>query len=85
MHPDMNHAHHVHRLAEEAGGSEPAGEVRWVNVEAAARSLGLATQVLLDAIAARSLPAVTSHPRRPGAWMVRTVDLAVWARDRHDA
>ena len=55
---------------------------RWVNIETAAEWIGLPVQTLQDAITERRLPAVNSHPLRPGRWMVRLGDLEGWARRR---
>ena len=50
----------------------------WLDVPAAARYATVRPDEVLKAIARRDLPAVTTHPDRPGAWMMRREDVEAW-------
>lgn len=82
----MNHAHDVRLLAVTAAESSDASVVspavaltRWLDVAEAAEWVGVPAERVRRAIARRRLPAVSSHPARPGHWMVRLDDLEAWA------
>lgn len=51
----------------------------WVDLETAARQVGRSLREVRAAVEDRSLSAVTTHPARPGTWMVRVTDLERWA------
>ena len=50
----------------------------WMDVPDAAQYAGVARDDVQAAINTRQVPAITSHPRRPGVWMVRLSDLDAW-------
>jgi len=50
----------------------------WMDVPTAAQYAGVTRDDLQAAINTRQVPAITSHPRRPGVWMVRLADLDAW-------
>jgi hypothetical protein len=54
----------------------------WVDLHLGADYAGLAVDVLVQAITARQVRAVTSHPDRPGDWMVPLADVDEWCRRR---
>jgi hypothetical protein len=54
----------------------------WVDLELAAEYAGLAVTVLVQAVTARELRASTSHPDRPGDWMVPLVEVDEWWQRR---
>jgi hypothetical protein len=68
--------------AVEAAAGAADSLTRWVNIDTAAEWIGLPVETVHDAIAERELPAVNSHPLRPGRWMVRLGDLQHWAGRR---
>ena len=47
----------------------------WVDLHLAAVYAGVAVDVLVQAVTARQVRASTSHPDRPGDWMVPLVDV----------
>ena len=47
----------------------------WVDLHLAAVYAGVAVDVLVQAVTARQVRATTSHPDRPGDWMVPLVDV----------
>ena len=47
----------------------------WVDLQLAAVYAGVAVDVLVQAVTAREVRATTSHPDRPGDWMVPLVDV----------
>jgi hypothetical protein len=57
----------------------------WVDLALAADYAGVAVEVLVQAITARQVRASTSHPERPGDWMVPLVDLDQCWPDRQSA
>jgi hypothetical protein len=50
----------------------------WVDLSLAAEYAGVPVGVLIHAITARQLRASTSHPDRPGDWMVSLADVDQW-------
>jgi hypothetical protein len=54
----------------------------WVDLELAADYAGLPVAVLVRAVTARELRASTSHPDRPGDWMVPIVEVDQWWHSR---
>jgi len=47
----------------------------WVDLHLAAVYAGVTVDVLVQAVTARQVRATTSHPDRPGDWMVPLVDV----------
>jgi hypothetical protein len=56
----------------------------WLDLEAAAHQVGRTLTEVRAAVDDRSLAAVTTHPARPGTWMVCVADVERWARHRSD-
>ena len=54
----------------------------WVDLELAAEYAALPVDVLVQAVTAREVRAVTSHPDRPGDWMVPLADVDQWWQRR---
>jgi hypothetical protein len=54
----------------------------WVDLQLAAEYAGVAVDVLVQAITARQVRASTSHPDRPGDWMLPLADVDQWWRRR---
>ena len=54
----------------------------WVDLHLAAEYAGVAGDVLLQAVTTRGMRAITSHPDRPGDWMVQLADVDLWLRRR---
>jgi hypothetical protein len=52
----------------------------WVDLQLAAEYAGRPVDVLVQAITARDVRAITSHPDRPGDWMVPLADVDLWCR-----
>lgn len=50
----------------------------WVDLQLAAVYADVAVDVLVQAVTARQVRAITSHPDRPGDWMVPLVDVDQW-------
>ena len=50
----------------------------WVDLTLAADFAQLPVDVLVQAVTDRELRSVTSHPDRPGDWMVRLADVEQW-------
>lgn len=54
----------------------------WVDLRVAADYAGVPADVLVAAVTAREVRAITSHPDRPGDWMVPLADVDQWWRRR---
>lgn len=54
----------------------------WVDLRVAADYSGVPVDVLVAAVTAREVRAITSHPDRPGDWMVPLADVDQWWRRR---
>jgi hypothetical protein len=54
----------------------------WVDLTVAAEYAGVRVGTVVDAITDREIRAVTSHPDRPGDWMVPLADIDQWWRRR---
>jgi hypothetical protein len=54
----------------------------WVDLRVAAEYAGVPVDVLVGAVTAREVRAITSHPDRPGDWMVPLADVDQWWRRR---
>ena len=55
----------------------------WVDLQLAADYAGVALDVLVQAITAREVRAITSHPDRQGDWMVPLADVDHrWRREQ---
>jgi hypothetical protein len=50
----------------------------WVDLQLAAQYADVAVDVLVQAITARQVRAITSHADRPGDWMVPLADVDQW-------
>lgn len=50
----------------------------WVDLRLAAVYAGVEIVVLVQAVTAREVRAITSHPDRPGDWMVALSDVDRW-------
>lgn len=50
----------------------------WVNLALPAEYAGVAVNELVQAITARQVRASTSHPDRPGDWVVPLADVDQW-------
>jgi hypothetical protein len=50
----------------------------WVDLHLAAEYSGVAVDVLVQAVTAREVRSITSHPARPGDWMVPLADVDKW-------
>jgi hypothetical protein len=57
----------------------------WVDLPLAADYAGVSVDVLVQAITARQVRASTSHPERPGDWLVPLADLDRCWPDRQSA
>lgn len=51
----------------------------WMELRDAAEYAGLEYDDLVDAVTRRQVRASTTHPARPGHWMVRMSDVDHWA------
>jgi hypothetical protein len=54
----------------------------WVDMALAADYVGVPVDMLVVAIMARDVRASTSHPDRPGDWMVPLADVDQWWQRR---
>jgi hypothetical protein len=54
----------------------------WVDLPLAAEYAGLPVAVVVQAVTDRELQATTSHPDRPGDWMVPLVEIDQWWQRR---
>ena len=54
----------------------------WVDLRVAADYAAVPVDVLVEAVTAREVRALTSHPDRPGDWMVPLADVDQWWRRR---
>jgi hypothetical protein len=54
----------------------------WVDLEMAAEYAGVHVGTLVLAITEREIRAITSHPDRPGDWMVPLAEVDQWCRRR---
>jgi hypothetical protein len=54
----------------------------WVDIHLAADYAGVPVEMLVQAITAREVRAITSHPDRLGDWMVPLADMDQWWRGR---
>jgi hypothetical protein len=54
----------------------------WVDLQLAADYASLPVDVIVQAVTAREVRAITSHPDRPGDWMVQLADVDQWWRHR---
>jgi hypothetical protein len=54
----------------------------WVDLEVAADYAGVPVGSIIDAVTEREIRTVTSHPERPGDWMVPLADVDMWWRRR---
>lgn len=54
----------------------------WVDLTVAAEYAGVPNEVMVGAVTAREVRAITSHPDRPGDWMVPLADVDQWWRRR---
>lgn len=54
----------------------------WVDLSVAAEYAGVPVDVMVGAVTAREVRAITSHPDRPGDWMVPLTDVDLWWRRR---
>lgn len=52
----------------------------WVDLQLAAEYADVAVDMLVRAITVREVRAITSHPDRPGDWMVPLADVDQWRR-----
>jgi hypothetical protein len=50
----------------------------WVDLTWRRKYSGVAVDVLVRAITAREVRSITSHPARPGDWMVPLADVDQW-------
>jgi len=50
----------------------------WVDLQLAADYASLPVDVIVQAVTAREVRAITSHPDRPGDWMVPLADVDQW-------
>jgi hypothetical protein len=51
----------------------------WMELQDAAQYAGVRYDDLVDAVTTRQVRASTTHPARPGDWMVRMSDVDQWA------
>ena len=54
----------------------------WVDLSLAAVYASVSVDVIVQAITARQVRASTSHPDRPGDWMVPLADVDQWRQRR---
>jgi hypothetical protein len=50
----------------------------WVDLQLGAEYAGVPVAVLVQAVTARQVRAITAHPDRPGDWMVPLADVDQW-------
>jgi hypothetical protein len=55
----------------------------WVDLRVAADYADVPLDALVDAVTARQIRAITSHPERPGDWMVPLAEVERWWQTRH--
>ena len=51
----------------------------WMDLPTAADYAGVAYCTLVDAVTNRQVRATTTHPKRPGDWMVPMIDVEHWS------
>jgi len=52
----------------------------WMDLPTAADYAGVTYCILVDAVTNRQVRATTTHPKRPGDWMVPMIDVDTWTR-----
>jgi hypothetical protein len=50
----------------------------WVDLRMAADYADVPLDVLVDAVTARKIRSIASHPERPGDWMVPLAEVELW-------
>ncbi len=50
----------------------------WVDLRLAAEYADIPVDVMVQAVTAREVPAISTHPERPGDWMVTLADVDQW-------
>lgn len=53
----------------------------WMDLPTAAGYAGVTYCTLVNAVTNREVRATTTHPERPGDWMVPMTDVAAWSSD----
>ena len=51
----------------------------WMDLPTAADHVGVSYCTLVDAVTHREVRATTTHPRRPGDWLVPMIDVENWS------
>ena len=54
----------------------------WVDLPLAAEYAGVPVDVVVQAVTSRQVRGISSHPDRPGDWMVPLADVDEWWRRR---
>ena len=56
----------------------------WMDLRTAAEYAGVSYCTLVDAVTHREVRATTTHPARPGDWMVPAIDVQSWSQHAVD-